>query len=611
MNSTFPDHSCPLALGWCSVEVLIRPDRHTRIGLFFLSLAFAGIAFYLYQGKEGYTSGYTIRGDYFSQLIDDEVSIGRLRAVALSDEFRSIVGGLVEVSDVPESPYHLRVATTMASQDKLHEAHNRAVSLLSTKLKELAMLEVSSALEYLDRVEKSRVELSGQLKDSVEKSQSTMTRRLTETDSARAILLQEKIQQLESFLAGGPLAKSLRIQLDRETLRNTEIRVEKAERELARLARVFQPASKAVQAQRELTERAQADLLSLERELATLYLRTLKIELEALDDKAASIVEQNTAEWESDDAPAVSEGQGDTKGTEWLSARAEEIQQRADEISRVSALKLAGDLVVERRTDSSRPFVVTCWTASLGLFLAALFLGPSSSGTAEEDVRPTRREPPPSVVRLEIADSFLRRSPDPAPDKAEAFFRLVTDEITEALGRVPRRILVVGDSNVESRLSFSIRLANLLGKNSGRVRLLDFDFDSKSLSQRLGREALPGVRDLLSHGGPVDEFFSSIAGTRIQFAAAGSTILDLRGVDSDRVEMILGRGKDELAIVDASCSSPVHILLPQVDAVLCVLSGTSEGGRTVAERSVLQMVRGAGVPVWGVSPDSSQVFPLL
>ena len=213
------------------------------------------------------------------------------------------------------------------------------------------------------------------------------------------------------------------------------------------------------------------------------------------------------------------------------------------------------------------------------------------------------------MVRLEIADSFLRKSPDPNPDHTEEFYRKIYTEMADALGREPRRILVIGDSNIESRLSFSIRLANRLGKDSGRVRLLDFDFQSKSLSQRLGREALPGVGDLLVHGGPVDEFFSSIAGTRIQFAAAGSTALDAI-VESDRLEMILGRGRSELAIIDASCSAPVQMVFGAVDAVLCVVVKGGDTGRTVAERSVLQSVRGAGLPVWGVSPEPNQVYPL-
>ena len=588
---------------------MIRPDKHTRFGLFLLSLAFAGIAFYLYQGKEGYTAGYTISGDYFSQLIDDEVSLGTLRAEAFSDQFRSIVGGRVEVFDVAESPYHLRISTTMASQDDLHEAHQRAVSLLSTKLKEFALVEVTGSLDYMDRVEKSQQKLSKQLKDGAKTSRVTVTGRLSETDSARALLLREKIRQLETFLGGGELSQTLRLQLDRETLRNTELRVQNAERELARLARVFQPASKAVQAQRELTENARADLLGLERELATVYLRTLKIELEALDDKAASIVERNTAALDRGEQVDAEE-EGATKGTEWLSARAAEFEQRAEEISKASALKLAGDLQVAKRNDSSRPYVVACWVASLGCFLAALFVGspPETINQEPETVSP-RRESAPSVVRLEIADSFLRKSPDPNPDHTEEFYRKIYTEMADALGREPRRILVIGDSNIESRLSFSIRLANRLGKDSGRVRLLDFDFQSKSLSQRLGREALPGVGDLLVHGGPVDEFFSSIAGTRIQFAAAGSTALDAI-VESDRLEMILGRGRSELAIIDASCSAPVQMVFGAVDAVLCVVVKGGDTGRTVAERSVLQSVRGAGLPVWGVSPETNQVYPL-
>ena len=585
---------------------MIRPDRHTRAGLFLFALAFAGIAFYLHQGKAGYTSGYVVYGDYFSQLLNDEVSLGSLRAEAYSDDFRSVVGGRVEVTDIPESPYHVRISTIMASQDDLTEAHKRAISLLSKKLKELALTDVTSRLEYIDKIEKSNQELSKKLETTTKGGKTEPMARISEADSARAMLLQEKIRQLESFLAGGELSKTLRVQLDRETLRNAEVRVESADRELARLARVFQPDSKAVQAQRELRERARADLLSLEKELAQVYLRTLKIELEALDDKAASIAEQNSGLLA--DEPPVLEEKGESKSTEWLDARAEEFRKRAEEISTVSPLKLAGDLKVEKRQDPSRPIVVVCWLASLASFLGALFLPISESSDEEKAPAPTVsrqvKEQRPSIFRIELRDGLAE-----TPDRSEEFFRKVCLEVARAIRREPRRILVIGDSNVEARLAFSIRLANNLAQGAKRVRLIDFDFDAKSLSERIGRDGLPGVSDLLSAGGPVDEFFSSIAGTRIQFAPAGTASLEQAVIRAERVDSVLGGAQDTLTIVDASASSPIHLLVSHIDAVL--FSVLDDAPRTPDEQRALRCAREAGLPVWGVSPEKNQVFPLV
>ena len=58
---------------------------------------------YLQQSQSIAGAGHSATGLYRSDLLDDEVSIEQLRIIALSDRFRSVAGGSVEVEDVADS----------------------------------------------------------------------------------------------------------------------------------------------------------------------------------------------------------------------------------------------------------------------------------------------------------------------------------------------------------------------------------------------------------------------------------------------------------------------------------------------------------------------------
>lgn len=568
-------------------------------------MACAGFAVFLAEVQKDEGGGIVAGATYRSELLNNEVPIASLRAVALSDSFRNSAGGRVILEEVPEDPYFVKVYTITPSVDQAQEVHERARSLLSVELKQLATAGVSSSLEYLHKLRERNERSKSLVMDRAPQSTVTVERSFSEKDLQRVLLLREQISQAESFLAGGDLSKTLKAELDREALSNAEERVRRAERELGRLAQAFSASSKSVQAQQSSLSQARSDLLALQKETVRIFLRTKRLELENLDDKAASLVTEEVPARLAQDLEPPKPGDGSEVGA-WISDRIRDLDRRTAEIAQASELKLSGKVLISERGGYEWA-QAAAWLAALGALLGALFVGllaEKNRGPQKVSAR-APSQPVAPVVRLEIANSFQQSQ---APDRLESFFLELGQELELCLGRVPRRILVLADTPVDTRLSFSIRLANSIGKTGEKVRLVDFDLQEKGLSERLGRESLPGVGELLANGGPVEEFFSSIAGTRIQFAPAGcaSTVGD--EIDPLAVDRILGI--DSTTVIDGSSASPLHLIVRKVDAVL-VTTQVELPFRSEREKEVLAAFRDAGLPIWGVSPDASRFFRLL
>lgn len=593
-----------------------RKYGYRRFVFIVLAIACAMCAVFLPEERSDGASLHEASGVYRSELLDNEVSVSALSALTFTEEFKSLVDGEVRVEPVPESPYHIRVATSVDSEDQLLVAHKRSVHLLSVELKEQALGDVRSSLRYLDEVRRKAGELKNQRLRDETRVDSTSKRPqedvLDSKDSQRVVFLREQIAKLEEYLAGGALPKAVRVRLDRESLSAVEERVRSQEQELRRLAKVFHPSSKAVQAQRVSVEEAQADLESVEKQMAEIYLRSLRLELETLDDKASSRIRDSLSNRAAEAVADTAEPSA-AASSAWLDERQKELEKRAKVVTSSASLKLEGKLTFVERRVSPYGLAALGWCASLLFFLAALFL-PASDPDPEESeyfnskARPRvqeRRLAPNLKLELGAAKREL------FPDKMERFFEEISRELEESLGRTPRRLLVLGDTIVDTRLAFSIRLANSLAATVERVRLIDFDFQDKSLSGRLGREELPGVSELMLQGGPVEEFFSSISGTRIQFAPAGKFSAIAESVQPERISQILGTAPGEITIVDASSASPLHLLVNQVDAVLWTTRGANLTFRSEREREVILALRQAGLPVWGVSTETAEIFPLL
>lgn len=588
-----------------------------------LAIAFAGFAVYLQQSQTSGRVGFSASGLYRSDLLDDEVSIEQLRIIALSERFRSVVGGTVEIEDVADSAYFIRVTTTAAEGGELDHAHKTAIALLSTNMRDMALADVNSDIRYLEESRKASAYVA-ESRDEVSESQPSQeyyVKHLSSQEIKRFSQLEEENKKLRSFLKDGALDKSLEPMLMTGRVRAARERLRKQEAELKRIARSFNSDTKAFQAQQSLTHSTRDDYLALLRNEATHLLRANEHEYETLDDKAAGFIEEsarsNSRKKSKMDERPLTQAAKDNQA--FLSERMDVLRKRADVIKAASELKLKGEIVYTERATAAYPLTIACWVAALLCLLSALFVvgrGRVVSRVSETSA-PTRRSPSHPVtedsptIRIDLSGLAHRFAGEASVDHLDGFFASIVAEIKGALGRQPRRILVLGDSPIESRLSFSIRLANVLGRTCNRIRLIDFDFQSQSLSERLGRQNLPGVADLLLKGGPVDEFFSSISGTKIQFAPAGSERVIEGEVNSLIVDKILGQEKGEMTVIDASSASPLHIIVNQVDAVLCTSHAAPGRPRSSREQQVLVAFRDAGLPVWGVSVESTQFFPLL
>ena len=572
-----------------------------------MAVVSAGLALALPSNPATESNTHRVTGVYQSELLDDEVSIPALSAFTYTDEFQDLVGASVRVEAVRESPFHVEVTTELPTELRLLTAHKRAIHLLSAEVKEQALREVKADLEYLEETRRKAAKLRQNREEDETRIALTKPKRpneaLSAKDSQRLVFLTEEIKNLEAFLDGGPLPKTVRARLDRESLDAAEKRVRNQQAELSRLAKLFHPSSKAIQAQRGSVEAAQSDLAEIERQLAEIYARALRLELETLDDKATSRIHSSLAS-DNEKKAASSAHLPVSTGSTWLDDRQKELEARGKAISTAASLKLEGKLTFSVVQVSNQLWTAGCWLAALLFFLLAVFAAPGTEprpnlGDTCDYWQPIK---PSTPGRIELVVPKASNS----PDQLERFFEAVCSEIRKTLNRPPRRLLVLGDSDTETRLAFSIRLANSLGREADRVRLIDFDFQQQSLSERLGRRDLPGVSELILQGGPVDEFFSSISGTNIQFAPAGQSSLLTADVKFDQLSQILGTDRNEVTVIDSSSDSPLSLLTKQVDAVLWATRDTCCPGKQ--EKEAFAILRTAGLPIWGVSVATMNLF---
>ncbi|MCA9780989.1 MAG: hypothetical protein KC800_29925, partial [Candidatus Eremiobacteraeota bacterium] len=445
---------------------MLTSHGNRRGFLLVMALLFAGLAAFYSSGTEGVGSTYRVSGLYRSELLDDEVSISALTALTYTEEFRKVVGGQVFLEAVPESPYHVRISTELSSEEKLQAAHKRAIHLLTLETRDQAMGTVKSSLTYLSEVRKKAANLKQQrISDETQISLTKETPKkdvLSTKDTQRVLFLRDEIGRVESYLEGGELPKTVRVRLDRESLNHSEEKVRAQQEELRRLAKVFHPSSKAVQAQRMSLEQAQSELDAVERQLAEVYLRSLKLELETLDDKASSRIQDSLTTKQAEKAGEAEAGASPTASSAWLDEREKELKERADVIDAAAALKLEGKLLYSEHQATPYSLLVACWSASLLFFLLGIFS--PGAATISETVAPSKPEkplpptPPTPTARIKLELPTHIRG-DQSPDQMERFFDELRDEVTDTLGRQPRRLLVLGEDLVESRLAFSISLA--------------------------------------------------------------------------------------------------------------------------------------------------------
>lgn len=198
----------------------------------------------------------------------------------------------------------------------------------------------------------------------------------------------------------------------------------------------------------------------------------------------------------------------------------------------------------------------------------------------------------------------------PAGLRRSGFLNALQQEIARGLPVPPRRFLVLGSHSEKTRASLSLQLAGHLSRENHTVRLVDFDLQNRPLSKKLNREDSPGVGDLLLFGGAPEEFYSSISEGPMEFAPAGMQPLIDHDIETKKISALLDTGGQRRVVIDSSTTAPLHLIVGQIDAVLYLDPGTAESEQASRESQILLAFREAGLPVWAISPQNADFFPI-
>lgn len=199
----------------------------------------------------------------------------------------------------------------------------------------------------------------------------------------------------------------------------------------------------------------------------------------------------------------------------------------------------------------------------------------------------------------------------PFPE-SRSIFSDVFLEIERELDRsASKKILVLGEHLNEAKTVFTLQFARFLSSRGQSVHLVDFDLRVRNLSLRLGREFNPGISDFLMYGGPSTEFSSSLAGMEVTFTPAGQLYTLDENASERRVREYFQRPPKGTLLIEASKTSPLHLLIHEIEAVLYVDPLRPVEGTYSPDFQVLLAFREAKIPVWAVSSQRQSFFPMV
>jgi hypothetical protein len=549
---------------------------------------------------------------FSSGLVPKIMPLAAIDAIVRDQSFQGVVGLEVGVSPAPEGTYAFQLSAWDQSELAAKEGLVEAAQLLTAELQSRAVSEVMNNRKHIDQLRTELAARQTQQHEVGTSVHSTKQETLTVSEGQAALRLRKEIADLKTFLNGGARAHWILGQLDRQALERQRKRTEDAKAELVRQSEYYQPGSKAVQAQTRLVQREKAELLAIEKHLASILLRSHQIELRGLEASNLSRIEQNAraAEFESSESASDESLDPNTESLEWLAKRAAGLEAQGKKLASEAALTPLGEMTVRVENPSGYWLCVALWLGSLVSLLGALTIRPrrsvrpdgnlfreqhvAAAGTVAKVMRP--------VPEVAVP---LRQTREPL----ESFFEDLLRRMEHELGAPAARLLILGSSSDDERASVSLRLAKCFSDARYRVNLIDFDLQGRNLSRRMGDLESLGIGELLSWGGQTDEFFASVAGTRIQFAPAGNLNCLEDSCCQKTLDRLLDVPKGTVALLDCSFTSPLHVIAPRVDAVLC---STRPGQKWCSqEQDVLLALRKTSLPIWGICRGSPQVFPFL
>lgn len=549
-----------------------------------------------------FEDSYAVSGSFTSPLLPEVVSIYDIQSTVASVQFKGAVGADVSAESVAADPRGFRLVVRHLSQIQAEDSFPEAVELLKVKLKSLAVSEVDASrafVEELQQEERERKE-TARTDAPVDRLEAA----LSEEDGQRAMLLRKEIQDLKGFLNGGSAPGWLKAEIHRDSVTRADKKVLNAKSELMRLSTVFQSDSEPVRAQAELLRKAIAEKADLERHISKVLLDSHRAELKRLEDKSVAIVKQNAKPLEKPEEEVAASKEGSTAAL-WLREHSQKLGEKASRLERQAKLTATDKPTTTIEQPSGYWLSMGLWLGAVVSLLAGLFIEAGPRRDRRASAEPSRLglslTPRAAAAALPLAEL-------PATPRPEAFFQALQHNLEKELGRLPSKMLLLGASE-EERSSLSLRLAKNFSNSGFTVRLIDFDLQDRPLSQRIGDVSSPGVGDLLTCAGPVEEFFASVPGTSIQFAPAGTLRILREPVCQATLERLLKEPRNGVTLVDASFSSPLHLLIGQVDAVLCLTRPGTVWSQE--QEQVLIALREARVPIWGVTQSGSQFFPFL
>lgn len=581
---------------------MLHSRRQIRFVLFLVAGLLGLAASYVrFAELVPFEPSYVSSATYRSDLLADTLSLYAVRSVVESPEFQRTAGARITFSGLSGEPTSFRLSSEDLVQQRAETSLDNARELMRIKLRALALAEVDASRGYLEQLrEESRLGRRAESKNLEDRSSPAELQGsiLSDQKRERASLLRREIDGLVKFLRYQDRPDWFDARVDSGALRGAQRDVEGARDKLLELREVFTAKSSVAKAQAKLLEKKRSQLRALEKHLARALLRSHRNELKGMEASALVAVEQSAVTVEEEPGPLVDPAPSEAPDDDWLRLHSEQLDSQTKSLEKKASLQQLSDAF----TQLTRPvgyWLSGClWLGSLALLLGALFVRPSGrSGKtsvpriAVEGTGPTEGKPWPTL--------------DVKATNDELFEQLAKNLLREGVGS-GRHLLVLGRQG-QGRSSLSLRLAQQLAEGGGRVRLVDFDFKNRPLSERVGDPASPGVSDLLSRSGPVEEFFASLPGTSIQFAPAGTS----RFMEGDRgdVDWLFPLGNQGLTVIDAGFFSPLHLFLHRMNAVVCLYQPGQPWSEL--ESGVLERLRSAGCPIWGVALDGSVVSRLF
>jgi Mrp family chromosome partitioning ATPase len=538
--------------------------------------------------------GYAVSALLRSELLGTHIPFEALKIESEKPEFQDRFQNrvLIEDSDVSDTSV-FRVLLTTEDEFRGRELLTEVQVELGSSLKALATRGSDRQLEELGKIKPPETE-----RPSPE-SQPQLAPVFQADEHSKALRLGDEIKALEGYLRGqSPEPKWLERRLDGKALDTSRENLIEAKMQLQKLSSIYGNNNQAVKKQKKLVDFAGKAFKEEKRHHAGYLLESYRAEFEDIRSKAELRVEQNAkriAESKKAKPPAAVDELEDANPL--VSSTSVELQEERALLLKKAEVHVVGEPVITRPKSDTYWFSVLLWLASGGFMLVALFRPTPSS-----EPNPTTTIPSPRVPRPV--------SPTPIsndPSETDPFLMSVLQSIEKEIRRPCRRLLVLGDSRNPGRASASARLARSVSASGRVVRLVDFDFEQRTLSSNLGNRETVGVSDFLVTGAPVDEFLASVSGTRIEFAPAGRQRFVSTEPDPGALARLLQPREKGLLVVDAGFTSPLHLVIKHLDAVLCVTQAGKKWG--AREQEVLLAIRHAELPIWGLVQGDQQLYP--